>query len=326
MVQIDTETRRLLSELIKEGVFELKPTLDIGGVHYVEIEKNLKGLDLIHVRNLLQNLERQGVVESDFTDRVLTCPDCGSPEVYSKYACPKCDSYNAEYTKLVEHMKCGYISSEDKFIEGSLLVCPGCKARFTEDSKDADYREIGSGYQCEKCGYRFDKPEVVHFCQKCQRTFTYQDAKYIKIFTYKMTEETVNDFRRDLPIAEQIEKILTNKEFKVQLHSRISGASGVQHSFDILAEKNEIRLVIDISITGNRNDMISLLGKKVDVHPTKAVIIDLSNLDELSLLGKVYDIAVFKSASNEHLSACFENLLAVFDSKPRMASGNGSTY
>jgi len=97
------------------------------------------------------------------------------------------------------------------------------------------------------------------------------------------------------------------------LHPQITGASGVQHPFDILAEKNETRLVIDISITGNKNDMISLLGKKVDVNPTKALIIDLSNLDELTPLGKVYDITVFKTINNHNLQNHFENFLAVLD-------------
>lgn len=164
-----------------------------------------------------------------------------------------------EYTELLEHMKCGYIGSNDKFIKDSFLVCPNCQTQLTDEA--LHYRVIGNCYQCEKCGYRFDKPEIIHVCQKCGRNFTYQEAKYIKIFAYKIANEIVNDLRRDLPVLESIEKILTEKGFKVQLHPQITGISGVQHTFDILAEKNETRIVIDISITGNKNDMISLLGK-----------------------------------------------------------------
>jgi len=244
----------------------------------------------------------------------LTCPDCSSPEVYSKYACPKCDSHNVEYIELIEHMKCGYIGSKDKFMKDSSLVCPGCQAKFDEDSKEITYREIGSCYQCEKCGYRFDKPEIIHLCQKCERSFTYKDAKYIKIFAYKITDETLNNLGRDLPILEDINKILTDNGFKVQLNPKITGASGVQHSFDILAEKNETRLVIDISLTGNKNDMISLLGKKVDVDPTNALIIDMSNLDELTPLGKVYGITVLKTTDKQNFPDHFENFLVTLDS------------
>jgi len=53
--------------------------------------------------------------------------------------------------------------------------------------------------------------------------------------------------------------------------------------------------------------MISLLGKKLDVNPTKALIIDLSNLDELTQLGKVYGITVFKTINTYNLSDFLEN-------------------
>jgi len=300
-----------LRKLFKKGVLELKPSLNKLGIHYVEVEETWKDVDSNQVNGILKNLEKKGVLKSKFVDRVLTCPDCGSPEVYSKYACPKCNSHNVEYTELLEHMKCGYIGSKDNFTKGSSLVCPGCQAELKEEA--IHYRVIGNCYQCEKCGYRFDKPEIIHFCQKCRRIFTYQEAKYIKIFAYKITDETIHDFGRDLPILENIKKIFTDRGFKVQLHPQITGASGVQHSFDILAEKNKNRLVVDISITGNKNDMISLLGKKVDVNPTKALIIDLSNLDELTPLGKVYDITVFKTTENHAFPNHFENFLATLD-------------
>jgi hypothetical protein len=58
--------------------------------------------------------------------------------------------------------------------------------------------------------------------------------------------------------------------------------------------------------------MISLLGKKVDVNPTKALIIDLSKLEELAPLEIVYDITVFKTINN--LKKDFESFLAALDS------------
>lgn len=311
-VRDEDEEQELLRKLIKKGVLELKPTLSKLGVRYVEAEETWKNTDSTYVKSTLKNLEKKRCLKSKFVDRVLTCPDCGSPEVYSKYTCPKCNSYNVEYTQLLEHMKCGYISSKDEFIKDSSLVCPGCQVELKEEA--IHYRVIGNCYQCEKCGYRFDKPEIIHVCQKCGRPFMYQEAKYVRIYAYKITDETINNFRRDLPILEKIQNILTDQGFKVQLHPQILGTSGVEHSFDILAEKNETRLVIDISITGNKNDMISLLGKKVDVNPTEALIVDLSELDEITPLGKVYGIAVFKTTSNNNLKKYFENFLATLDS------------
>lgn len=312
-IGVQDEEQEFLRKLIKKGVLELKPDLNKVGVHYAEAEETWKNADSIQVKGILQSLEKKGALKSQFIDRVLTCPDCSSPEVYTKYTCPKCNSLNVEYTELLEHMKCGYIGSNDKFIKDSILVCPNCQTQLTDEA--LHYRVIGSCYQCEKCGYRFDKPDIIHICQKCGRNFKYQEAKYIKIFAYKITEETVNALKGDLPVLETIKKTLSDKGFKVQLHPLIAGTSGVQHTFDILAEKNETRIIIDISITGNKNDMISLLGKKLDVNPTKALIIDLSNLDELTQLGKVYDITVFKTADTNNLSNFLENFQVALDPK-----------
>jgi len=313
-IQIDAEDeaseQEFLRGLIKKGVFELKPIPNKLGVRYVEAEELLKGVDSTQVKSILMNLERKGSLKSQFIDRVLTCPDCGSPDVYSKYTCLKCNSQNVEYVELFEHMKCGYIGSNDKFMKDTSLICPSCQTKLTEET--IQYRVIGNCYQCEKCGYRFDKPEIIHICQNCTRNFTYQEAKYIKIFAYKIADEKIIDFRRDLPILESIQKILTDKGFKVQLHPRIAGTSGVQHTTDVLAEKNETRLVIDMSITGNKNDMIALLGKKIDINPTATVIIDLSNLNELTMLEKVYNITVFK-AKNDNFLNQFENFLATMN-------------
>src|SRR3972149_6846635 len=87
----DDQGQELLVNLMEKGVLELKPTLNKQGVHYVEAEEICKKADFNHVRALLENLAKKGALQSEFIDRVLTCPDCGSPEVYSKYTCPKCD-------------------------------------------------------------------------------------------------------------------------------------------------------------------------------------------------------------------------------------------
>jgi len=322
LVQTDAEVQKLLGKLIKRGVLEFKPTLNREGIHYVEIEKNLKDADSVYVEGMLQNLEKQGILEPKFIDRVLTCPDCASPEVYSKYACPKCDSYNVDYTELIEHTKCGYIGSKDKFMKGTSLVCPGCQARFVEEFKAVALLQIGSCYQCEKCGQRFDKPEVIHFCQQCKRSFTHREAKYIKIYAYKIADETVNKFRKDLPLFESVGEILREKGFDTQFHAQLTGTSGVQHPFDIVAKRRSVLLVADVSLTGDKNDAVSLLGKKMDVNPTEALLIDLSDRKELLSLGKVYGITILKGGKEKQLKRELRDFLAILDSNRKQKETN----
>ena len=74
-VQIDAEAQKLLGKLIKHRVYELKPTLKREGVRYLDVEERLQS-DVIGVVDVLQTLEKQGVLKSKVVDRVLTCPDC----------------------------------------------------------------------------------------------------------------------------------------------------------------------------------------------------------------------------------------------------------
>ena len=313
-VQEEDEVEELLRKLIRKGVLELRPSLDKVGVRYVEAEEAWN-VDSAHAKSMLAGLEKKGVLKSEFSDRVLTCPHCGSPEVHSKYGCPRCKSDNVEFTELLEHIKCGYIGSKDTFVKEGVLVCPRCQAGLVE--KAVDHRVIGNFYQCEKCVYRFDRPDVVHFCQNCGTASTHQTAKYIKVFGYRIPDETIREFQKELPILKNMKKILTGRGFKVQVHAMVAGASGVESPFDILAEKDVVRLVIDVSLGGDKNDIIALLAKKVDVNPTRAVIFDLSTSDELANLGKVYDIAVLKTSVDRAIPYNFESFLAALDSKHR---------
>jgi predicted RNA-binding Zn-ribbon protein involved in translation (DUF1610 family) len=302
------ESEELLRKLIQKGALQLKPTLDKTAVRYMGAEKAWNA-DSSQVKIMLDDLMKKNLLKSEPLDRVLTCPHCDSPEMHSKYACPRCKSDNVGFTELLEHMKCGNIGPKDTFVKGTSLTCPRCQSVLTEGG--SDNRVIGNFYQCEKCGHRFDRPDVVHLCMNCGLTSTHQTAKYLRVFKYVIPDEIVKELQRDLPVLKNLRKTLTERGFRVQTRARMKGVSGAESVFDILAEKDDVRLVIDISTTGDRNDIVGLLAKKVDVNPTRAAIVDLSGSDVLTSLGKAYDIVVFSTIADQAVVDGFEEFLAV---------------
>ena len=307
------ESEELLRRLIKKGVLRLEPTLDKAAVRYLEAEEAWH-LDPSQVKIMLDDLMKRNLLKSEPLNWVLTCPQCGSPDMHSKYACPRCKSDNVGFTELLEHMKCGNIGPKDTFVKGTFLVCPRCQSVLTEGGPDNHI--IGNFYQCEKCGYRFDRPDVVHLCMNCGATSTHQTAKYVKVFRYTIPDEIAKELQRELPALKNLKKTLTDRGFKVQTRARVKGVSGAESMFDILAEKDRVRLVFDVSTTGDKNDIIGLLAKKVDVNPTRAAIIDLSGSDVQASLGKVYDVVVFKTTADHAAVDGFEKFLAMFETKP----------
>jgi predicted RNA-binding Zn-ribbon protein involved in translation (DUF1610 family) len=308
----ENESEELLRKLIKKGVLQLMPTLDKAAVRYVEAEEAWNA-DSSQVKIMLDDLMKRNLLKSEPLDRVLTCPHCGSPDMHSKYACPRCKSDNVGFTELLEHIKCGNISPKDTFVKGAFLVCPRCQNVLTENSSDS--RVIGNFYQCEKCGYRFDRPDVVHICMNCGATSTHQTAKYDKVFKYTIQDEIAKELQRELPALKNLKKTLTDRGFRVQTHAKVKGVSGAESVFDVVADKDDVRLVIDISMTGDKNDIIGLLAKKVDVNPTRAAIIDLSGSDVQTTLGKVYDIIVLKTTADHAAVDGFEKFLTMLESK-----------
>jgi predicted RNA-binding Zn-ribbon protein involved in translation (DUF1610 family) len=306
------ESEELLRKLIKKGVLQLKPTMDKAAVRYVEAEEAWN-VDSSQVKIMLDDLMKRSLLKSEFLNRVLTCPHCGSPDMHSKYACPRCKSDNVGFTELLEHMKCGNISPKDTFVKGVFLVCPRCQNVLAESGSDS--RVIGNFYQCEKCGYRFDRPDVVHVCMNCGTTSTHQTAKYVKVFTYTIVDEIAKELQRELPVLKSLKKTLADRGFRVQNRARVKGVSGAESVFDIMAEKDDVRLVIDVSTTGDKNDIIGLLAKKVDVNPTRAAIIDLSGSDVQTSLAKVYDIIVLKTTADHANVDGLEKFLAMLEPK-----------
>jgi hypothetical protein len=308
----ENDSEELLRKLVKKGVLQLNPTLDKAAVRYLEAE-DAWNAQPSQVKIMLDDLMKSNLLRSESLERVLACPHCGSPDMHSKYACPRCKSDNVGFTELLEHMKCGNIGPKDTFVKDSLLVCPRCQNVLTEGGPDN--RVIGNFYQCEKCAYRFDRPDVVHLCMNCGTTSTHQTAKYVKVFRYTIPDEIAKELQKDLPVLKNLRKTLTDRGFKIQMRARVKGVSGAESVFDILAEKDDVRLVIDISMTGDKNDIIALLAKKVDVNPTRAAIIDLSGSDIQTNLGKVYDVLVFKTAADHAAVDGFEKFLTTFESK-----------
>jgi hypothetical protein len=310
--QLSPETKKLLGKLLKQGISELKPSLNKKGIQYIEIEKNLEDNDSASVDDILQELLKEGILEPLAADRVITCPDCNSPQVYSKYACPKCGAFNIDYKKWFEHTKCGYMGPEIKFMSGLSIVCPKCQAKFEEGVENIDFRKMGSIYECEKCGDRFDKPEIIHVCQQCEKNFDYQETKYIKIFAYKIADKNAK-LSKELPLFESLGAILQERNFEIQFHTQLTGDSGVKHSFAVVAKRKQDSLVFDISLTGDSKDAISLLGKKTDVKPTVAILIDFSEGNELLQLGKTFGIPILKGGNEQQLESELDTLLASLD-------------
>lgn len=254
--ELTSEEESLLNLIIDKGVREIKPFIGPRGVSYenlADIEEKYDGEGL---HRLLRSLHNKGFLTARETDRAIFCPQCRSAIVFSKYGCPDCQSQKVKHIELIEHPFCGYTGVKDKFISDSSLVCPNCKTHLgsidgkpQRDDPKKNYKIVGSSFECEECGSRFNKPNVLYHCQECEASFDYKTAKYEKLYNYEVPEEVIKTIRArgklvviliedNYDDAEIITRYLERSKEPFKIEHVVSGREGLekieQEYFDVI--------------------------------------------------------------------------------------------
>lgn len=202
-----------LTIIINRGIKEVNPIIGNEGIQYEPLDDILKenNYDWDNIYGLLKAIAKKGVLDKKGYEKLVLCPKCGSPNVYTKYSCPKCESTDISNMRLVEHPFCGYTGTLDSFRKGSNLVCPRCKTKLSSRASDVsmksgsvrkrDYKIIGSTFECDKCGWKSDRPNIVHNCAVCTSNFSYKNSNYEKIFSYEIPENIIKELRTSKEIA-----------------------------------------------------------------------------------------------------------------------------
>jgi hypothetical protein len=95
------------------------------------------------------------------------------------------------------------------------------------------------------------------------------------------------------------ESILLEKGYQVELNRTIAGKSGEPREVDIIAKDDGKTFILDMSEWGKEEDLINLLGKKMDVEPKAAILLDLSRSEKILQQSEVYDIKAFNAKEPE---------------------------
>jgi len=299
---LTADEKALLDMMVGLGDTLFEPSIGPEGVTYQDLSGYSKEVGWGKILRLLHSLTEKGVLVSEDVEHAIFCPSCESPHVYSKYTCPKCNSSHVNHITLMQHPHCGYHGEKRTFIKGDRLICPKCNTdlgpqngRPPGDGSKQDYRIIGSSFDCEKCENRFDRPNIIHYCPDCGAPFDYRTAIIRKLYSYKLSDEVLELLRHEPEVAKTLKAvvdIMSGRGFGVEQDAEVRGLSGSDHHFALLATKGAVRIVVDVSTFGSQNDLVSLLGKKMDLMGSDALLVDLTGNEELSSLGKVYNIQI----------------------------------
>jgi Thaumarchaeal output domain 1 len=308
---IDADTQAIVQKMVDQGVYLIKPQVDNNGLSYPALADIFPDKSEADIAEFLDKLASAKILRSKLLDKVIVCPTCGSASVYSKYNCPRCSSFDIGKASIIEHIRCGFIGSKEKFQKGKVLVCPKCKNVVSE----VDYRKIGTSFECNSCGSRFEAPKMSHKCNSCDDVFTYKEARYEPIYEFELSEETKKTVAKGtLPLA-SIVTTLKGADFDVGLKQDLTGKSGAIHNFDIVAKKDGVLVVANFTFEPKEEDIIGLFAKKYDVDPTFTLLIALTPPSkEEEAVSKAYGVMILSSTGTQSIG---EQIVSLVDEKLR---------
>ncbi len=285
----DPDVQSLVQRMVDQGVYSIHAKVDSKGISYPLASAVLQERSEEEIQEFLVKLVKGGVLISKLLDKVIACPTCNSPSVYSKYNCPRCSSYDIGKASIIEHIRCGYIGSKEKFEKGNRLICPKCKSALGE----IDYRSIGTSFECNTCNSRFEAPKITHKCSSCDELFSFKEAKYESIYEYTLSEETKRSVARGTVPLSSIATVLRQKGFKVGIKTGLAGKSGATHTFDIVAKHGKELIVANFTFEPKEENIIGLFAKKYDIDPSLTLLIALTPpTKEEEAVSKAYGVTI----------------------------------
>ena len=280
----DRNVQLLISKFVTGELSELNPVYDPKYGYRYPVVDAIVG-DPSSTDELLQSLFEADVLKRKLYDKIVYCPSCDAANVSMHYCCPHCKSFDIRKSALIEHIQCGYIDIEEKFLKDERLVCPRCRKELNKPG--VDYHKAGVWCKCNECGKSFDIPVPAHFCRECRENFTFEEALYKDAYAYSLTPEVMKEATLGWILIAPIREFLEGRGFKVESPGFLKGKSGASHRFDVTASPPGVKrniTVIDLATSADEivseQPVIAMFAKTYDVAPDRACLVAIPRISE----------------------------------------------
>src|SRR5574338_83073 len=168
---IDTLKAEEKQEIISESIEKTASGLTQFSLLRVQQQLNKDEKDIMQQINRL--IEDKKLVQiNDIKE--ASCPKCSSVRVTQTFHCPKCNGTSFKQDKIIEHYKCGNVSSSSTYVDDK---CPKCRQQIKVFG--VDYRVQENMYQCNSCSEIFAELLANYLCMKCNEKFKLENAKIL---------------------------------------------------------------------------------------------------------------------------------------------------
>ncbi len=270
----DKKAMNLLAEMLAGNIVDIRPQLDFTselGYIYPAVKKvlNVEDKEIVHV---LESLANEGILEKNFFDRLLRCPQCNSINLRPAVLCPKCSSGDIVRGRIMEHIVCHYTGLEDEFNDKGRYICPKCHQPLR--AAESDYRSLGMLYKCHDCFEIFGLPQMKWHCLKCYAVTEEDKVTQVDIHYYSLNEAKRSLLEFELKPKPQLLDFLQKRGYQVVEDAVVRGRSGAAHKIDILATRDDGIITYTVAIG------VKVAGQKIELG-------EIFDFDD-----KAYDIGI----------------------------------
>ena len=256
----DEKAMKLAVELLAGNIIEIKPQLDFtteAGFFYPVVEQilGIKGKEVVPI---LESLVDKGILNREFFDRLLRCPQCQSVNLRPTTHCPKCGSGDIARGRVLEHLICKFVGLEDEFVSKGRYICPKCKQELR--TIGSDYQSLGLLRKCHDCDEIFNIPLIKWRCLECTALTAEDKTTEVNIYSYGFNEEKRSRLEFELKSKLQLIEFLKQRGYEVSENAAVKGRSGAKHNIDILATRDDGILDYSIAIG------VKIAGEKVELQ------------------------------------------------------------
>ncbi|MFH1829838.1 MAG: response regulator [Pseudomonadota bacterium] len=138
----------------------------------------------------LRHLTDNHVLKPEFFDKILVCPFCLHHDINIRETCPTDHSADISVHDAFHHYRCGYVGTEDEYLQGIRHVCPKCFQELRHVG--VDYDRPGKIYVSNTTKEKFTDPVVYCQCRNCKKSFNVDDAVRQNIYAYVVTDRALD--------------------------------------------------------------------------------------------------------------------------------------
>ena len=159
------------------------------GYYYPLLSVNFSQEEETVALDILKIAEDEGILRSDYYDRVYLCSTCSSNHLSYREVCPKCSSSNTTPDDIIHHFPCGYVGPMQDFKNeiDDKLDCPKCNKRLKHIGVDYDKPSVI--HECNNCNHKFQDYHVNAKCLSCLSDRSVESLKSTEIKTYRLTKK-----------------------------------------------------------------------------------------------------------------------------------------